>query len=94
MNGRERILAMIDGRDVDHLPAMPITMMFAADEIGVPYLEYVTDHRVLASGQIETARRYGLDHVSVISEGGRSRRRDRVLRGPATGDRRHSRAPA
>jgi MtaA/CmuA family methyltransferase len=68
MNGRERILAMIDGRDVDHLPAMPITMMFAADEIGVPYLEYVTDHRVLASGQIETARRYGLDHVSVISD--------------------------
>ena len=28
MTGRERILAMLEGRPVDRLPLMPITMMF------------------------------------------------------------------
>ncbi len=36
MNGYDRVLAMIEGRPVDHLPNMPITMMFAADQIGQP----------------------------------------------------------
>ena len=31
MTGKERVLAMLDGRPVDYLPLMPITMMFAAD---------------------------------------------------------------
>ena len=34
MNGRERVLALLEGRPVDHLPCMPITMQFAADRIG------------------------------------------------------------
>ena len=34
MNGYERVLAMIEGRPADHLPNMPITMMFAGDQIG------------------------------------------------------------
>jgi hypothetical protein len=33
LTGRERVIAMLDGRRVDHLPLMPITMMFAADRI-------------------------------------------------------------
>jgi MtaA/CmuA family methyltransferase len=68
MNGRERILAMIEGREVDQLPFMPITMMFAADLIGVPYREYATDYRVLVEGQIQTARKFGIDYVSCISD--------------------------
>jgi len=36
MNGKERVLAMIDGKAVDHLPLMPITMLFGADLAGVP----------------------------------------------------------
>jgi len=67
MNGRERILSAIDGRPVDHLPLMPITMMFAADQAGVTYGEYVRDHRVLVDAQVATARRFGFDYVSVIS---------------------------
>ena len=35
--GRERIYAILEGSSVDSLPLMPITMMFAADQIGVPY---------------------------------------------------------
>lgn len=68
MIGRERILAHLDGRPVDHLPLMPITMMFAADRIGVKYRDYVTDHRALVEAQIRTAREFELDYVSVISD--------------------------
>ncbi|MCZ2150046.1 MAG: uroporphyrinogen decarboxylase family protein [Bryobacterales bacterium] len=68
MTGRERVQARIQGRPVDSLPLMPITMMFAADTIGVPYLEYVTDHRVLAEAQLETAAKFDFDYVSVISD--------------------------
>lgn len=68
MNGRERILGLLEGVEVDHVPFMPITMMFAADTIGVPYRDYVTDHRVLALAQIETAARWHIDHVSAISD--------------------------
>jgi MtaA/CmuA family methyltransferase len=70
MNGRERILAMIAGRPVDHLPCMPITMMFAADQIGVKYRDYATDYRVLVEAQICTAAKFGFDYVSVISDPG------------------------
>jgi MtaA/CmuA family methyltransferase len=47
---------------------MPITMMFAADQAGVRYGEYVRDHRVLAEAQILTAERFGFDYVSAISD--------------------------
>ncbi len=68
MNGRERIFAMIDGRTQDRLPAMPITMMFAADTAGVNYTEYARDHRVLVEAQLRTAETYSFDYVSVISD--------------------------
>jgi MtaA/CmuA family methyltransferase len=47
---------------------MPITMMFAADQIGVKYREYATDHRVLVEGQIGTAEAFGFDYVSCVSD--------------------------
>ena len=68
MNGKERILAHLAGQPVDHLPLMPITMMFATDQIGVPYRDYATDHRVLVEAQLRTAERFGFDYVSVISD--------------------------
>jgi len=68
MNSRERIFALIDGQPVDRVPLMPITMMFAADQVGAKYFQYVTDYRVLAEGQLRTAERFGLDFVSCISD--------------------------
>jgi MtaA/CmuA family methyltransferase len=68
MNGKERVLAMLDGKPVDHLPLMPITMMFAADLVGVHYRDYAADHRVLAEAQIRTAEAFGFDYVSAISD--------------------------
>ena len=68
MTSRERILATLAGQPLDRLAAMPITMMFAADVIGRPYREYVTDHRVLVEAQLRTAERFALDYVSAISD--------------------------
>lgn len=68
MNGRERVLALIDGHPVDRVPLMPITMMFAADQIGVKYGQYVTDYRILVEGQMRTAERFDIDLVSTISD--------------------------
>jgi MtaA/CmuA family methyltransferase len=68
MNSRDRVFALIDGRPVDRVPLMPITMMFAADLIGRKYLDYATDYRVLVEAQLRTAERFDLDFVSCISD--------------------------
>jgi MtaA/CmuA family methyltransferase len=68
MNGRECVLAHLEGRPVSRLPLMPITMQLAADLIGVPYREYATDFRVLAEGQIRTAERFQFDYVNTMSD--------------------------
>ncbi len=68
MNGRERILSALAGEPVDSLPFMPITMMFAADFVGKPYVAYVKDHRVLVEGQLRTAEAFDIDFVSGISD--------------------------
>ncbi len=44
MNGRERVLAVIDNRPIDRIPLMPITVMFAADQIDDVYGRYVSDY--------------------------------------------------
>ena len=68
MTGKERILKLLTGKPVDRIPNMPITMMFAADTLGVSYREYMSDYRKLVEGQILTAETYHCDHVSVISD--------------------------
>ena len=68
MNGYERVLATLERRQPDTLAFMPITMMFAADMIGVPYGRYVTDYNVLVEGQLAVARQFDVDHVSCISD--------------------------
>ena len=68
MNGYERVLATLERRQPDRLAFMPITMMFAADLIGVPYGRYATDYKVLVEGQLAVARQFDVDHVSCISD--------------------------
>jgi MtaA/CmuA family methyltransferase len=68
MTGRERVLAMMEGRPTDRLPFMPITMMFAADRIGAKYARYAKDHRVMAQAQLRVAEEFQIDTVSTISD--------------------------
>ena len=68
MTSRERVLAHLEGRPVDQLPLMPITMMFACLQIGARYRDYCTDYRVLVEGQIRTAEKFGFDYVDTMSD--------------------------
>ena len=68
MNGRERLIALLEGKPVDCLPVMPITMMYAGDHSGIPYGEYAADYRKLVEAQIKIADDYDFDFVSCISD--------------------------
>ncbi|MFA6291921.1 MAG: uroporphyrinogen decarboxylase family protein [Victivallales bacterium] len=68
MTKKEIVSSILDGKVPPRLPVMPITMMFAADQIGKPYGEYAKDHRVMVEAQIATAEKFGFDYVSVISD--------------------------
>ena len=68
MTSRERVLALLEGRPVDRLPLMPITMMFACAQTGARYRDYCTDYRVLAEAQIRTAETFGFDYVNTMSD--------------------------
>jgi len=68
MTGRERILAHLDGRPVDRLPLMPITMQFACAQIGASYRDYCSDYRVLVEAQLRTAEEFDFDYVNTMSD--------------------------
>lgn len=68
MNGRERVLALLESRPVDRLPLMPITMQFASDFIGARYYDYAMDFRTLVEGQIRVAEEFGFDYVNCMSD--------------------------
>ena len=68
MTPRERVLTLLAGKSVDRPPAMPITMMWAADVIGAKYHDYATRAGVQVAAQLAAARQFGFDHVSVISD--------------------------
>jgi MtaA/CmuA family methyltransferase len=68
MNSRELVLSFLQGKPVDRLPLMPITMMFAAQCAGSKYGRYALDHKVMADAQVRTVEEFGFDHVSAITE--------------------------
>lgn len=68
MNGRERVMAMLKGEPVDRLPCMPITMQFAADLVGVKFLDYAIDHRRMVEGQVRVSRDFDFDYVNTMSD--------------------------
>jgi len=68
MTGKERVLAAMNGTPLDTIPNVAITMMKAADEIGVPYKTYALDADAHFRGQVAVSRAYDIDHVSGISD--------------------------
>jgi MtaA/CmuA family methyltransferase len=68
MTGRERVFALLEGGEVNHLPFMPITMQFACDRTDKEYYDYAMDYRVLVEGQLKVAEEFDIDHVSCISD--------------------------
>ena len=68
MTSKERLYNRILGKPVDKIPNLNILMTFAAQEIGIPYGEYVTDYRKLVEGNLVCADKYGIDCVCAISD--------------------------
>lgn len=68
MTGKALFKKALKGDRMNTYPFMPITMMYAADRIGEPYLRYATNAEVQARGQLAIAETFGTAHVSVISD--------------------------
>lgn len=56
------------GREVDRLPNLSLTMMFAAREAGVSFGRFCSDYKMLAEGALICHEKYGIDMVCAISD--------------------------
>ncbi len=68
MRSLDRVRAVIAGRPVDHLPAQPMVMMFAARHAGIPYIDYTRDGSKLAEAQLKVVRDFGVECVLMCSD--------------------------
>ncbi|MEW6756104.1 MAG: uroporphyrinogen decarboxylase family protein [Candidatus Latescibacterota bacterium] len=68
MNALERMRNTFAGKPVDRLPVHPILMTFAARQAGIPYGEYVTDHRKLVEAQLRMVEEFGIDAATLCSD--------------------------
>lgn len=68
MNSKERVLARLEGKAVDKIPNLNITMLFAARHGKVPYGIFCSDYRELAKAQLQTARDFKIDILSTMSD--------------------------
>jgi len=68
MTSLERTLATVRGETPDRLAAMPIFMIWAAQNLGRSYADYVRDYRVLVEAQLRLLHEFPLDTVQTISD--------------------------
>ena len=68
MRPLERVRGVIAGTPVDHLPAQPMVMMFAARHAGALYIDYTKDPRTMAGCQLKMVRDFGIDCVLMCSD--------------------------
>ncbi|MCL2034382.1 MAG: hypothetical protein FWG94_06575 [Oscillospiraceae bacterium] len=63
MNGFERIMAVLNGKNADMPPIMLHNFMTAAEQSGFNMKQYRSDAKNMANSHIAMARKYGLDGV-------------------------------
>jgi MtaA/CmuA family methyltransferase len=68
MTSHQRVHSIVAGRPADHVPAMPIFMIWAAKRYGVSYADYVRDYRILCDCQLRLLEEFGPDVVQLISD--------------------------
>ena len=68
MRSLERVRNTIAGKPVDHLPAQPVIMMFAAKHAGFPYIEYTKDGRKMAQAQLKLMEDFSIDCLLTCSD--------------------------
>jgi MtaA/CmuA family methyltransferase len=64
----ERVRRVIRGEPVDHLPAQPMAMIFAARHAGIPFIDYTRDGRKMAEAQLKLVEDFGLDCLLTCSD--------------------------
>lgn len=68
MTSYERVMNRMAGKPVDRLPNFNLVMMFAAEQLGVPFGRYCTDYHLLADGACLCHEKFGLDMLCAISD--------------------------
>jgi MtaA/CmuA family methyltransferase len=65
MNGHQRIVAALAGREPDQTPVMLHNFMMAAREAGLTMAQYRSDPNAIARAHIQAVEKYGYDGVMV-----------------------------
>lgn len=68
MSPLERVQNTVAGKPVDRLPAQPMVMMLAAKHLGVSFLDYTRDGRLMAAGQLKIAEDFDIDCLLTCSD--------------------------
>jgi MtaA/CmuA family methyltransferase len=68
MRPLERVQNLVAGLPVDRLPAQPMIMMLAAKHLGVSFLDYTRDGRLMAAGQLKIAKDFDIDCLLTCSD--------------------------
>jgi uroporphyrinogen decarboxylase len=68
MTPKERLFARMDGKPVDKIPNLNIVMLFAAKYAGVKFGAFCSDYRVMAHAATVTAKKFGIDILSTMSD--------------------------
>ncbi len=68
MNSYERYIGMINGRQVDCLPRIPILMHFAAEYINTSYANFASDHTVMFQANKALVLDFGFDQLDIMSD--------------------------
>ncbi|HWQ93558.1 MAG TPA: uroporphyrinogen decarboxylase family protein [Clostridia bacterium] len=68
MRSLDRVRNLVAGQPVDHLPAQPMIMMLAAKHLGVSFLDYTRDGRLMAAGQLKIAEDFDIDCLLTCSD--------------------------
>lgn len=68
MTSKERIMAVISGRESDRVPVFPLLMSFAAKRYGVNYRQFASNGHVLAESQLKVWEIFGFDAITACSD--------------------------
>lgn len=64
MTGKQRCLAVVNGKKPDRVPVFPLLMFLPADRLGVTYREFATDGNVMAEAQVLMTEMFDVDAVT------------------------------
>ncbi|MBK5200755.1 MAG: hypothetical protein JJE21_04380, partial [Spirochaetaceae bacterium] len=68
MTPKQRVFERIAGNKVDKIPNLSISSLFSAKYANIDYDTFCCDYRALVAAQSKTAKDFGLDVLSTISD--------------------------